>query len=488
MNITTRPFLSYQHEMSTSKSKGVRGSLAKSYNALSTNKDKKNASASSQPTSAVAGVKEKIDNAYGEPDLEKGKAAAAPKDVLSTSPQHSSPISISSDPATSQGQQQASKAPDDVLSKSESQDSVLGASTVTQTTIGTIGTIGPVGARRESFGVDMSQARELGEKQKTELAKALIDPTQLWECYFSGIIDDSANAVEENVEEVKVVPTHSREVVQAQKRGEHRFAGVCHFPLKLIFTPLKQGRRIANTFASILEMQFGPLHAALQVGSVILEWDDSSLVTPYLCSYEDQVMQVDMQPYSEWAKYTGKHHTNIKKALEGLDYGQQIELIYMVSSEKKRLIDALIDVIVHYNKFYYYNLFDRNCQHFVCDALEALEMELPREFMGGLGDYYKALIKGKTPSVPSQFKTHSDLDLYVMQKKEDGFFSGMPQHDLEYLLALYFRFHLESKTKLKGDQKALDEWRCTEELCQAKVVEGRIELQSMAIHNFKTIS
>ena len=473
---------------SKSKSKSVRGSLAKSYQLLTSNKDKKkNASTSSQPAAVVAGMKNKIDEAC-EPDLEKGEAAAAPKDVLPTSPQQSSPISINSDPATGQGQQQAPKIPDETLSKSESQDSALGASTVTQTTIGTIGTIGPVGARRESFGVDMSQARELGEKEKTELAEALVDPKQLWEGYFSGIIDDFADAIEENVEEVEAAPTHSREVLEAQKRGEHRFAGVCHFPLKLIFTPLKQGRRIANTFASILEMQFGPLHAALQVGSVILEWDDSSIVTPYQCDYEDQVLQVDVQAYSEWTKYTSRHHTKIKKALEGLNYGQQIELIYTVSSEKKRLIDALIAVIVKYNKFYYYNLFDRNCQHFVCDALTALEVKLPREFMGGLGDYYKALIKGKTPFVPSEFDTHSDLDLYVMQKKEGGILTSMPQHDLEYLLALYFRFHLESKTKLKGNQKALDEWRCTEELCQAKVVEGHIELQSMAIHNFKTIS
>lgn len=39
----------------------------------------------------------------------------------------------------------------------------------------------------------------------------------------------------------------------------------------LIFTPLKRGASIAKTLASLVELQFGPLHAAIQMGSVILE-------------------------------------------------------------------------------------------------------------------------------------------------------------------------------------------------------------------------
>ena len=465
---------------SKSKSKGV-SALAKCYNLLKNNSENGGGSAASRlPASATAGVADKIDAVQRRGSLDQ--EPTSPDPVSPTVQQSSTPVHISSEPIPTTTPQPPPSGLTEV-----SFDSALGASTLTTTTISTLGE-GRAGDSEGAMGGGPEEPI-LGQKEKAELAQALIDPQQLWENFFSVIIiDDAADAVDENLDESKVKLTHSLEVSHARKRGEHRFAGVCNLPIKLIFVPLKQGRRMANTFASLLEMQFGPLHAALQVGEVILEWDDSSLVTPYLCAMEDQIMQLDMQPYSEWVKYTGKQFSTMKSAVEGLDYGQQIELIYKVASEKKRLIDALIAVIIQYNKYHYYNLFDRNCQHFVCDALEALEVALPREFKGGLGDYYKALIKGKTPSVPSQFKTHSDLDFYVLRKKQGGTLSSMPQHDLEFILTLYFRFHLESKARLKTNRQALEQWRCGELRCQMKEIEGHIDMQSMEIHNFKTIS
>ena len=175
---------------------------------------------------------------------------------------------------------------------------------------------------------------------------------------------------------------------------------------------------MANIFASMLEMRFGPLHAALQVEEVMLKWNDTSPVSPYLCDAEDRIMELDMQKHSKWVEYTAKHHPKIRKAAQCLDYSEHIELTYKVASEKKNLIDALIAVIIKYNKYYYYNLFDRNCQHFVLDALKALEVNIPKELPGGLREYYTALVKGRTPSVPSKFKTHADLDKYVARSKD----------------------------------------------------------------------
>ncbi len=82
------------------------------------------------------------------------------------------------------------------------------------------------------------------------------------------MIDDAVVAVKENLDEGSLTYATSEE---KEYRGEHRFATVCHFPIKLILTPLKRGCGVANTFASLLSMQFGPLHAALRVGDVILE-------------------------------------------------------------------------------------------------------------------------------------------------------------------------------------------------------------------------
>ena len=173
----------------------------------------------------------------------------------------------------------------------------------------------------------------------------------------------------------------------------------------------------------------------------------------------------------------------MKKATEELDFSKQIELVYMITSKKKNLIDALIDVIVKYNKHYYYNVIDRNCQHFVLDALQALQVEVPRCLTGKFGRYYKALLKGKTPSVPSEFKTHSDLDRYAMLEVSKGTITDMPQHDLEFILTVYIRFHVESRSKLTG--KALDEWQCIESNCCIEEIEKHIRMESLKIHDFQ---
>lgn len=323
----------------------------------------------------------------------------------------------------------------------------------------------------------------LSDKEKLDLATLLTSPERLWTDFFSGVMDYASQAVGENLDEGRLDFNNTMEVSQARIRGEERLTHICRFPLKLILVPLKRGRSIVSTFARMLDRQFGPLHVALQVGDVILEWDDSSLVSPSRCDYEDRVMELGIQPHSKWFSFTREQHSRMRKAAKDLDFPEQIELTYIVASEKKKLIDNLIDVIVRYNNHHYYSLFSRNCQDFVREALEALEVKLPSEFTGGLGKYYKALIKGKTPSVPSEFPSHSALDRYILSKKRANTISRMPQHDLEYILTLYFRFHLESKSKLRKQHAALEEWECGEVHCCMEAVVELIKLESMQIYS-----
>lgn len=411
-----------------SKSFGKIGTLAKCYDHLNLSSSQKEKKKKYQDASvrSIAGVEDKIEAA-----LEKGSL-----------PQLATP-SINADEADSlTGQHVPSE-----LATTESQEGAVG-----------------------------------GTLSKKDLATALIDPDQLWDNFFSGVVmDEARGAIEEGIEEQEQRFAHSMEVRQAALRSERRLSDVCNFPIKLILTPLKRGRKMATAFASMLEMQFGPLHAALQVGHVVLEWNDSNLVTPYLCAAEDQVMELDVQQHSQWVKYTAQHSVEMQRAARDLDFSEQVELTYKVTSEKKSLIDALIKVIIKYNKFHYYNLFDRNCQHFVMDALDALEVRIPKQLPGGLGKYFKALVEGRTPSLQKEFKTHSALDEYVTQQQSIG---SMPQHDLEFLLTLYFRFHLESKAKLKGDGAASRAWQCQEQGCRMGEVEKLIKVESLKIHQF----
>lgn len=155
-----------------------------------------------------------------------------------------------------------------------------------------------VNKKKKKFALNSSSVNStVEEKMKAagifdaELGATLADKDKLWELFFSQmVLDNARDAVDGAVEEGELTFIHSMEREAAFKRGAQRFGSVCNFPVKLVFTPLKRGRKMASTFSSMLEMRFGPLHAALQVGEVLVEWNDSSLVCPRLCNAEDRVM------------------------------------------------------------------------------------------------------------------------------------------------------------------------------------------------------
>ncbi len=339
------------------------------------------------------------------------------------------------------------------------------------------------GSAQQSQDPELSGNSAAAKKDKLKFAETLVDPDLMWSRYFSGLLDNCFEAVEENLMESDVDLESSMEREEGKRRMKHRAATACSLPIKLILTPLHRVRTLARTFASRLEMQFGPLHASLQVGQVVLEWNDSSLVTPYPCDYQDGIFRVNLEKHSRWMDYVSHHHSSFEAAAASLNLAGQTEQIFVIASKKTEMITSLIDVIIKYNRFYYYNLIDRNCQHFVKDCLDALGVQFPNEFKGGLQDYFKQLVAGCTPDIPKKFKTHRDLDKYV----ESQDLTSMPQHDLEFLLVLYFRFHLESKDKLKENRKLLEEWVCQEQHCKMDEVEHQVKDQSLLIHKFPPI-
>ena len=321
----------------------------------------------------------------------------------------------------------------------------------------------------------------IDKQARLKMARSLTNPELMWSKFFSGMLDDCIDAVEENLRDSKAELVSSVEEDLGRMKMDHRAANVCSLPIKLILTPLRRGRTLVKAFASRLEMQFGPLHAALRVGQVILEWNDGHLVTPYLCGLEDRLIQVNLEKHSRWVDSVKQHRGQLEQATDDLNHTGQMEQVFLIAARKKEMIDALIEVIVTYNTSYYYNLINRNCQHFVMDALNALGVKMPKEFTGGLRDYYKAVIKGRDPDIPSKFTTHRDLDKYV--EEED--LSSMTQPDLEYILAMYFRFHIESKEKVRHDTRLLEEWECEEKLCRVNTVEKLVDYDNLLIHKFQ---
>lgn len=198
------------------------------------------------------------------------------------------------------------------------------------------------------------------------------------------------------------------------------------------------------------------------VGDVILKWNDTSLVVPHNAEHDDQLMKAAVRHMTDWVSFTSEEVPRVQEAIRTLDYQKQIELICHVAAEKQHLLDSLVEVIVMYNHQYYYDLIRQNCQHFVTDALQVLGVNKPIKFTGGLSEYFHGLKRGKSHSLLSKFTNHSHLDRYVMEIKQNGEVDKLTKSDLEYLLAQYFQYHLEQKSKLQLENRNADisGWCC----------------------------
>lgn len=298
-------------------------------------------------------------------------------------------------------------------------------------------------------------------------AKKHLSPSSM-EHYFSHLVAESASQVVlETAEELESSLTNTWEKAMLQKRSLQRFETVVNFPVKLILSDLRNALPpFASSFAKMLQLEFGALHAALVIDDVLVEWDDAGLVLPST-SEKEWVFQARLQGSYEKAAQAMK--PGMKDSARRMDLKKQIEQVFEVTKEKQQAINQLIQVIVHYNQSYEYNVLVRNCQHFVIDAMKALGVEEIPQFTGVFQNYLTELKRGKSKDILEKFDNHAALEEYVNTIIKPG----LTQHDLEYLLCQYFMFHVSS---CKQSREAQDpEWKCKEETCRMSEIEHMLE-------------
>ena len=314
------------------------------------------------------------------------------------------------------------------------------------------------------------------EREITAIAETLTEHEKL-KVYFSHLYD-IYDPVLEMAEEAEAFSErgirNSVEYQSAVERAEDRITAAAKLPVCLLLSKL-EGRplhdRFAGTFAGLLNLQYGAHHAALMVGDVTIEWADSSLVIPSNHQHAKSIFRADMQRHSKWVEFVSQRR--METARGDMSYGEQIDLMVDLTTEKKRLIDDLIDLIVRYNKLYYYHPLTRNCQDFVIDAMKALRILNPVDFSGKLGGYFQNLKKGQRSGLlsDSDFTTHQELDSYVVEN-----FDKLKQDDLEYFLCHYFSFHL-----LAGMEDPAT-WECQVCNCQMPHLEEQLDRNSLQLY------
>lgn len=257
----------------------------------------------------------------------------------------------------------------------------------------------------------------------------------------------------------------------ARARATDHLQRASKMPIKLQFTELKMTRLLSKStvdrFTKLFEIEYGPLHAALVVGDVTLEWNKYNLVVPRIGVSQPDA-QLDITLETAAMKSIMKKKDDIKEAIENLDYDKQINLVYDVTASRGAMIEKLIEVISKYNRMFKYHILYRNCQAFVIDAMKAMGIEKPPVMTGKLGQYFMKLKKG-VKSVPKEFRTHEDLDQFVQESQTNGKFAKLTQNEKEHLLCIYFKFHLEYANEEEGD------WTCKAPNCKKDEVEAAIE-------------
>jgi len=313
------------------------------------------------------------------------------------------------------------------------------------------------------------------ERDQIALAEEMADRKQM-KSKFDHLL--AIQDMEENIKEIdSYSPTHSLELTMQKEQQKHEAARACYLPVQLFLSKLnRELPKGAKLLTPLLRLAYGPLHAGLLVGDVIVEWDDSSLVVPTLgkpdtdvCTYVSD--DGDLVDFTSEAvgKMSIAHRQN-------LDVPEKLKIIYESRAEKERLIDQLVEVILQYNLRKKYNMFRCNCQDFVKDALIALGIhEVPR-LEGNLKAYVESLQGGKPKRMV--FETHAELDEYVNRNCED-----LDTHEKEYCVLVYFEFH--AKTTADFTQEELEQWKCPEPRCLCYDLETEIVRDSLHFYQFR---
>lgn len=287
---------------------------------------------------------------------------------------------------------------------------------------------------------------------------------------------DTASGVSDEAQAELLADGEETEV--AALRSSNRLAAVCDLTVKLCLARLDvPSQYIAAKFASLLEAKYGATCAALLIGNDkhgywSFEWTSSSLIIPK--HYENPKCVFMARVPSEVNLVHHQLDGQIQAAGRRLDYNEQIDHLFEASIVKSKMLDNLIELVLQYNKYYYFHTFSRNSQHFVTHVMEAMNIKNPHNFTGRLKEYFEQVKKG-LPHKPPSFCSHAELDTHIQAN-----ISGATPHDLEYFLCMYFHFHFTSRSQSENPS----EWQCEVESCQMSNVEQYISHANLILNHF----
>ena len=320
--------------------------------------------------------------------------------------------------------------------------------------------------------------RKLGKNEVADLAEKLIDKEKIKKEYFSHLLKQTEGARNAIKDEQNTFPTgfpnQGTRRASEQRMAEH-IEQVSNLEAKLILHELKDSHVIQQVahFVNkhIKSFTFGPFHASILIGNVLLEWGPDSLVIPHKVSevHNKDVKAVLFTNLHE-QPFDGQIPTIPLTHEEGASQetvASSFEEINDITKEKDQLIDELADVIVRFNSKMTYGIFTNNCQHFIRDVLYVLGITDPEKvFRGRIKQHAAIVIARDKQKATVEFNSHMELDRYI----QAGNIDAMSHDDLEFAYCHYLLFHAWGQRFPYEDA-----WRCNPNECQASKLAIRVQ-------------
>ena len=318
-----------------------------------------------------------------------------------------------------------------------------------------------------------------------EEARCLSNVDELVEKYFSHLLQRGECALRAVQQEQEYFQEGYRnEATRASSTD--RMAAEIHqlkkLEVKLLLYDINDQSHIqqmATVFHSHFhKFEFGPFHAAIQIGDVLLDWGPTELIRPK-CSKAPLHEEV---PGQRTPVFVGNVHGASSDESDavfadlpvrgGAEQTQQgfkktITKLKETCTEKEQLVRALAEVVVFYNTKLQYGLLSNNCHHFVLDVLNALCITDHKEVFQGRIKAHADILTARDQQKKQivEYNSHQELDTYVRDNIDQ-----MPRDELEFAYCHYLLFHMWVKKFPK--ERA---WACNGDSCMCDELYARLE-------------
>ena len=313
------------------------------------------------------------------------------------------------------------------------------------------------------------------DEELHDLVEALtgVEPFRAkYECFQAIVESPIETLVLESSEDKHLMDQTQLQHSVATGKVAQRYKKVCEFPVKLVLRV-----KPARCSSSVGEYS---LHTALLISDHLFEWNETSLVIPKVVDFSKQLTLTTRVLYgSEWFTYITCQRSKLEETITSPPdslHKDEMDLIFELTAKKDDLIMSVIKVIIDYNQNRVYH--DRMCnhRHFIQDVTRALGVNKLPDFGASIKQQLDKS-KGQCSRKLSRtdLATHTDLDTFVGDLGERKL-SELAVVDLEYLLGMYFHFHVESWESSPSP----DQWTCQERNCQLTHIEEQLERAALA--------